>query len=179
MPRPSSRLPLPVAPPAASGRTPEQGALLAIGGLALGLALGLAAAALRLESGWHPLLVAFPLLFLVAGWGALSFGLLHLDGPRRQRSLSRGRLGAVGLALILLCGPLPASLLYPARRVARPFSCGECGARGHLSGSQDLWGLWLEREVRLGGQLEPPPGGWRRARPDCAHAPSLPWLASQ
>ena len=175
--RASERLPIPGPPPTREGRTPEQNALLGVGALSLALALASGASLRSLQEGWSPLLLGYPLLFLLAGWGGLLFGLLHLDGRRRARSVARGRLLACGAGLLLLSAPLPASLLLPARRDARAFTCRECGAQGHLAGVQNAWGTWIERQVRLGGQSPSPLGGWSRARDACEHAQNLPWLS--
>lgn len=175
MTRPSARLPLPGPVPRIEPRTPEQNALLAVGSLALLAALVAGAALFRLPSGWSPLLLAFPFVFLLSGWASLLFGLFQLEGPRRARSVARGRLAALGVGLILLSAPVPASLVVPARIEGRAFTCYHCGARGHLSGVQNAWGTWLERSVRLGGQAPTPPRGWLRPRRSCDHAASLPW----
>lgn len=179
MTRPSARLPLPGPLPRIESRTPEQNALLAVGAAALVASLASAAALLRFEAGWSPLLLAFPLAFLVSGWGSLFFGMFQLEGPRRVRSVARGRLGALGLALILASAPVPASLVVPAHVEGRAFTCHECGARGHLSGVQNAWGTWIERSVRLGGQTATPPGGWRLSRQACPHASCLPWAEGE
>tara|TARA_R110002072_G_scaffold257925_1_gene416613 strand:+ start:2645 stop:3097 length:453 start_codon:yes stop_codon:yes gene_type:complete len=146
-----------------------------IGGVSLLAALGTGAALLRFKVGWSPLLLAFPFLFLISGWAALLFGLFQLEGPRRVRSVARGRFAAFGLALILASAPVPASLVVPARVVGKAFTCYSCGARGHLHGAQNAWGTWLESSVRLGGQAATPPRGWQQARKSCDHAASLPW----
>lgn len=179
MTRPSARLPLPGPVPRIEPRTPEQNAFLVVGGVALLTSLVAGAALLRLEAGWSPLLLAFPFLFLVCGWGSLLYGLLQLEGPRRARSVARGRLAALGLSLILASAPVPASLVVPARVVGKAFTCYSCGARGHLHGVQNAWGTWLERSVRLGGQATTPPRGWQRSRQRCDHAASLPWEPAQ
>ena len=175
MRRPSARLPLSGPVPRIEPRTPEQNALLVIGGVSLLAALGTGAALLRFKVGWSPLLLAFPFLFLISGWAALLFGLFQLEGPRRVRSVARGRFAAFGLALILASAPVPASLVVPARVVGKAFTCYSCGARGHLHGAQNAWGTWLESSVRLGGQAATPPRGWQQARKSCDHAASLPW----
>jgi hypothetical protein len=173
--RPSARLPLPGPVPRIEPRTPEQSALLGVGALALAAAVLTSAALLKLEGSWSPLLLGFPFVFLLSGWASLLFGLLQLEGPRRAQSVARGRLAALGLALILASAPVPASLVVPARVEGKAFTCHSCGARGHLQGVQNAWGTWLERSLRLGGQAPTPPRGWQRPRQSCDHAASLPW----
>ncbi|MBL4845292.1 MAG: hypothetical protein JKY65_07195 [Planctomycetes bacterium] len=178
MSRASARLPLPGPVPRLEPRTPEQSALLLLGTSALLAALAASTALYSLAPGWNPLLLAFPLMLLITGWGSLLSGLFHLEGPRRERSVARGRLAVFGLTLILACAPVPASVVFPARTDARAFNCHECGARGHLRGVQNAWGAWIEHSVRLGGQSPTPYGGWSRPRSACDHSANLPWLAT-
>ena len=174
--RPSARLPAPAPIPSPATRTPEQRALLLVGAGALLAALAAGAGLHRLPEGWNPLLLGFPFLFVVAGSGGVLLGLFRLEVARRARSIARGRLAVFGLALILICAPVPASLTLPARTTARAFNCQECGARGHYQGVQNAWGTWIEHGLRLGGQSPTPYGGWSRVRGTCDHGKCLPWL---